>query len=756
MANEIQILDSHGQPIQVDVQRAEAAKAAHAVAKAYATYISALQGLAHPPLLRAQDPLENHAWVYAAAMAISMNLSQAPFTIYYETKTTRMKREINAKEMGREFKPRAGKQRTAVQRHLNTPMRFRGAQLKGVEADYEHPLAMVLSNANAYTTASQLWQATVLWLSLRGNTYWLKLTESGKPIGPGEVPAEIWVLSPDKIEPVYIQNTHVGWKYKPRKGEGFTNQHEIYLEPWEIVHFKYTNPNDPILGLAPIIPAAGMIKLDLLALAHNQAIIENGADPGGILTCSEGMDPTEENEFLTLWEQRNKGPRNRRKLNILTGDWKYIPTGMTPQEMDWGSSTDRNRDTVLAVMRTPKTVVGVTDALNYATQLGQDKNFWNKTILPLMRYLENVIDRELFFTETDNVFGAFDLSGIDALREGLRDQVKTARELCSQELHMPPTRAYELVGLNIEEYDGSDQCLVSPLLATVGDVMSGNVLGTGDSNKEEDKSFHIKSAVHKLTRKNTWKAFITRCHAPSEILIKKTWTKYVTELHEEHLRLIDNALGDKATKTGRIFKEISIDAIMLNVEQIEKLLREKIRPVYTAVLDFTLEYTVEEIGGIAVFDVTSPEIVSYFDKVQSTFVGTAPHTIQKSVRNSLLVGISNGETVSELRDRVSQVYKISSSHWKTLQVARTEASKFINGERDVMHRLQGIEQGDWVSAQDEATRDDHLKFDMAGPQPIGFNYMEVVGKPGILEFPGDLRAEAEQVINCRCVRIAVI
>lgn len=758
----VQILDATGNPLALssDTQQVEVVRAKQAVVKAYASYVSSLQNLTQLPMLRAQEPLENHAWVYAAAMAIAMNISQAPFTIYNETQAGITRRKEATLRAGRKWSGcKAGKRRTAIQRHLLNQSRFKGAKLRGAEADYEHPLALVLNNANEYTTAAQLWQATCLWMSLRGECYWLKVTESGAPIMPGDMPYEIWVLGVDDIRPVYVQKQHVGWKYQPRKGENFTNKHEMYLEKWELIHFKFINPNDPIRGLAPIIPAAGNIKLDLLALSHNQSVIENGADPGGILTNKEGMDDVEEQEFLQRWNQRHQGPRNRRKMNVLTGDWKYIPTGLTPAELDYGGASDRNRDTVLGALRTPKTVVGVTDALNYATQMGQDKNFWDKTCLPMIRYFETVMDRELLFSETDNVFGAFDLSNIEALRQGLDDQVETAIKLSSEKLHMPPALAFEKVGLDVEEYPGSDICLVNPLLAPVDDVINNRInqsSGTTDGDTGKSGVSELISRALKASRVNLWKRFIAQCHEPAEILAGRAWTRAINEMREMNLTIIDDRFKNKVSKTGLIVKEYNVEEMLLDIEEMQGVLGNRMRPTYFKALTLALEYTVEEVGGVAIFDISSPEIIKYNDKVQSTLLGTAPKTIQKSVKSSLLDGISNGETLGQLRDRVSEVYNISNSHYKTLQVARTETTKFISGQRDIMHTLQGIEKGDWLSAGDEATRDHHLTFGAVGPQPMDFNYLELVGGVGILTHPGDMRAPAKEVINCRCAKIAVL
>jgi len=119
-------------------------------------------------------------------------------------------------------------------------------------------------------------------------------------------------------------------------------------------------------------------------------------------------------------------------------------------------------------------------------------------------------------------------------------------------------------------------------------------------------------------------------------------------------------------------------------------------------------------------------------------------------------GIEAGETVGQLRQRIAAIYDISASSAKTLQIARTETTPFLNGAREVMMKKAQIEESEWVTANDENVRDDHTAFGESGPHPLGFNYMTVVGKPGTLTYPGERGAPMDQIINCRYCQIPVL
>lgn len=47
-------------------------------------WFASLSSARLPAVMRAQDPFQNHAWVFAAAMTSAVAASQAPFTVFVE------------------------------------------------------------------------------------------------------------------------------------------------------------------------------------------------------------------------------------------------------------------------------------------------------------------------------------------------------------------------------------------------------------------------------------------------------------------------------------------------------------------------------------------------------------------------------------------------------------------------------------------------------------------------------------------------
>lgn len=766
------LLGPDGNPIAVTTNSPAA------IQKQFAGYVSALYQLDSPSIIRAQRPLTNHGWLYAAAMIRAVNLSQAPLYLYRETEATlSRRRDVSLKRYGRWHGPKAGAGRMAVHRHLSkasNPARYRGARLKALEIDLDHPLSHLLLKPNDILSQAALIQITSLWLSLRGECIWMLIRKDGRPLSIGEYPEEIWPLSPDLFTPRFSQNRLIGWWFKAGTCKVPRGLSSAGMEPiglHEIIQFKYPNPDDPYRGLTPLTAAASNIDHDLMVSQHNRNILANGADPGGILTYDGELNPDEEEEGIRKWESRHKGPGRRNRLAILRGAWKYTPTGLSPQDMQHLESQRWNRETLFGVLRVPKSTAGVTDDLNYATQLGQDKNLWDKSLLPDVALIETTLDSTLLFEETDDVVVAFDLSGIEALREGMSSQIDSALKLMDQKAHMPPRTAFELVGLTeIPEYEGDDVSLIPGLVTPVSDILNPEEpppppppeeTPEDDSDpaeeEEDEETPPVEEAVAFVniclgrSRRNkaarSWKNFI-KVQGQVENAMRRNWRSWIKI--ERDLQLAE---FDKATKA------LDIDAILVPLPDLQSRIGAKFRPSYAGALESTYALVDSEVGGVPTFELDDPKITAVFDRRMKILTEGPPKTLQNALRSSLAEGVRTGESIMQLRERVSEVFKISASSPKTLQIARTESAGFMNNAREEMFVLSGFKELEWVTAGDENVRESHKYFGSLGPQPVGTNYLSLPGYPGsasgTLEFPGDTRAGAGEIVNCRCVKVVV-
>jgi HK97 family phage portal protein len=774
MNEENKILGSDGKPFPTSVSTPQRQ------AKSL-SFMQALAGLDNSYLQRASKPFENHAWVFTAAMIRATNLAQAPFLIYRETeRQISLRQEKSIRLDGHWHGPKTGSRRRAVQRHLTrsaNPLRFFGVRHKKLEEDLNHPLSELLLRVNPVMTTVHLWQITSLWMSLRGECFWLLGNDPiDKPLGLGQVPSEIWPLSPDLFMPIITNGILTGWKYRPPKGFPRSQAgvgREIILESHEVVQFKYANPEDPFRGITPISAAASGIALDMSAKNYNAALIKNGADPGGLLLYDGEMDEDEEKEALRRFKQRHQGARKQGQTAILSGPWKYMPTGLSPKDMAYLEMLQWDRDEIFAVLRVPKSVAGITDNLNYATQLGQDKNLWDKSILPDISLFEATLDATLFFNLPDNIVGAFDLSGIESLKQGLSEQINMADNLCGTNLHMDPKTAFNLVGLDeIEPYPGDDVALINGLgTMPLTDVLAGDNEPVQDPNEEkpepdsdgtkayeglttrqssvEPRGQHLE-AVRKANNKAQYKAFLFY-QRRSEKRFKAPWRSWVKKEKEIALAKFDAKV-----------KALSVDNILLQLQALEamsKRLEKATKKAYeqTAVDGlFSVEYAT---GKLPIIELDDPAIQKALKARREVILQSAPETIRAELDASLKAGLEAGETIPQLRSRVAKVYNVSQGSAKTLTVARTEGSNYLNTAREALLKKQGFTEFEWLTAGDAEVRESHVFCAQVGPVKEDTNYAELPGFNGtsaLLRYPGDPAASAGDSVNCRCTRVPLL
>lgn len=122
--------------------------------------------------------------------------------------------------------------------------------------------------------------------------------------------------------------------------------------------------------------------------------------------------------------------------------------------------------------------------------------------------------------------------------------------------------------------------------------------------------------------------------------------------------------------------------------------------------------------------------------------------IRDAIGESLRDGMLAGETLRELKTRVSDLMDDVTSHSRTRTIARTETGTMRNGGRADYMRQQGVETVEWLAEQDERTRDSHAEQDgvqvrLGEPFPNGLTQPCEIGGP------------PEEVINCRCTLLPI-
>lgn len=125
-------------------------------------------------------------------------------------------------------------------------------------------------------------------------------------------------------------------------------------------------------------------------------------------------------------------------------------------------------------------------------------------------------------------------------------------------------------------------------------------------------------------------------------------------------------------------------------------------------------------------------------------------TLIQDVIKSIKDGLGENATVIDLRNALHEIVSKSQTFykWQALRIARTEttsASSYAAIKTAEMSDL--VLQKQWISVIDNRTRSDH-RFENNQTVDLGADFTMQSGV--IMQYPGDTKAPAYEVINCRC------
>lgn len=650
------------------------------------------------------EPYSTHSVVYRCVSVIARSLSAAPFSLY------------------------AGDE---------------GHQ----ELVTEGPWYRLFLRPNPYLTADTLWETTISHMQLGGSCYWVLEGASDDGIGEDEVPLEIWPLPGSCVEPVLDNAQRELLGYKVTVGSG-----TLDLPVYSVVAFRHFNPSDPWRGLSPMSAAMAGFRQDSKASSYNEAFYDNGADPGGILSSEQNISPDQRTDLRRAWEDRHRGVDKSYRVAVLGNGLKYDQLQVNHRDMQFLEQRRWNREEIAMVFGVPKFFLGVTDDLNYATAKSAERVLWTSTLIPLGRMIADQLEAQLFqhreAVAHDVIWGEFDTSRIEALREDLSVKLTSAEAL--RRLGYPLNEINERLDLGMEAQEGGDVGLLPMGLAPADEVAEGleldddlgSIFGPIEAPQPTETPEGAAApgrARGRSRRLQLWETIARSAMDPAEKRFRRRLNGYLRGRRAEVLSFLNgNARGTRTpTSSG-------VEAFLVEAEERwNEMLRKQLDPIYRHAIDSGAGSIGSQIGGLQHFDMESPEVLRFLAEKEIR-VEKVNETILNNIRHQLLRGMAEGETVTELQDRVRHTFNVTRSRART--IARTEAAQTVNGARQLAMEAEGIERIEWITSGDAHVRPEHVLLD-GEIRNLGDTFA-----PGVtLRHPGDMACQdASQIVNCRC------
>jgi len=200
-----------------------------------------------------------------------------------------------------------------------------------------HEFEMLLLHPNPLDSRYEFLYGTISMMMLTGNAYWYLSCDS-----ENEPPSELWLIPSHMIEPIPDGRMYIrGYKYNPGNGT------EIFLEKWQICHFRRFNPFSRFVGLSAIESIAMTSQMDLAMQEWNTKFFgEYNARLPGILTFEQMIADT-------TWDDIKKNTREaskKRELLMLRGVGQgavqWMQNAVSQKEMEFLNGRMFNRDEI--------------------------------------------------------------------------------------------------------------------------------------------------------------------------------------------------------------------------------------------------------------------------------------------------------------------------------------------------------------------------------------------------------------------------
>ncbi|MBQ4493557.1 MAG: phage portal protein, partial [Elusimicrobiaceae bacterium] len=274
----------------------------------------------------------------------------------------------------------------------------------------EHPVLDLLYRPNHFMSGRSLRQWIIASLELTGNAYVLKdkLNSRGEPRELFPLLSQLVEVIPGKSpeEPI------VGYKYR-------AGAKTAYYKASDIIHFKYFNPFDFFYGLSPLAAARKSIENLDKAETYNRAFFDNCGTLSGILYTEGKLDEQSRTRIINAWNSKYRSAAKAHQVALLEGGLKWQNTALSQKDMDFISSMQLSRETILAVFHVPPALVGVFEHSPQFTTKEQQRIFWQTCIHPKQTLMLETLTEFLLphFDPSCTMYFDKDISNISALKE---------------------------------------------------------------------------------------------------------------------------------------------------------------------------------------------------------------------------------------------------------------------------------------------------------------------------------------------------
>lgn len=274
----------------------------------------------------------------------------------------------------------------------------------GYDEIFEHPFLDLINKPNSINQSFEnLLYLISVSLDLFGNAYLLIEREKNFPSGNNTseilppssfttgggkkdsksqkpLPLSFYFLPFPNTTPVFSDDKRKIIAYEYREGN------KTYKIPSDdVIHFLIPNPASNLMGRSLISAFNFTLDIDFFQNLYQKNFYENDASLGLILETDKQLTDEQYSRMSNEIESRYAGYKNSSRTILLDSGMKAKPYKINPKDVSIIPSREFIRDEILAILRVPKTILGLSNDVNYANAKEAIKVFNDFTIKPFAR-----------------------------------------------------------------------------------------------------------------------------------------------------------------------------------------------------------------------------------------------------------------------------------------------------------------------------------------------------------------------------------
>lgn len=337
----------------------------------------------------------------------------------------------------------------------------------GKDRATDHPLYSVLHNqANAWNTAFEYAEGTMVNLAMRGNGYsYVERNRKGQTIG-------LIPLNPDSVTITQALD------WSPKYEVTMPDNTRAKLSTKDMHHIRGPLPKGYV-GRSMITLAREAVGLGLAAESFASNMYRNGVKPSGVLEHPKQIGAAATESLRTQFANKYAGLENSGKPLVLEEGMKWVSMAISPKDAEFIDSRKFQRSEIAGIFRVPAHLVNDLEKATFSNIEHQTLEFVVHSLRPWLVRWEQAVWRDLL-TQEERDAGYFCEFMIDAL---LRGDTKSRYEAYASAIQMKWMSANEIrIRENMNPREGGD-VLENPAIQ-VDKQANGN--SPGGDNKPSD------------------------------------------------------------------------------------------------------------------------------------------------------------------------------------------------------------------------------------------------------------------------------